>query len=189
MSIDELLFRQSYVARKGHWLHLNAVIKEYGYSQGQLYEYLRVNDIVCSIPDQLNMSSIYFHEDWLKLVKSGEGLAEICLVQSQVQDDRYDLPAIESRNSYKQKSRWKASVKQIQFLKSLSNSEYLFPVESNLLTAVLDEGYLSKARVTLLINYLIGDSFMWADGSVSKSYGGIISIRKPKKYMSKKQTV
>jgi len=179
------LFRPIIKSRRGPWIHFNTVISEYGFPSRLLRDFLEINGIVVSKQEDWRLTRIYFHEDWLLMLKSGQRLSRHCLLQSQVRDDELSKDNLETWVDSLKGSMRSASKKQIRLLDRLSDSKYIDETERMLLKDVLQYGFINKERAELLIDYLIGFSTPLPNGKNMRSLDGIINERKRQHEMAK----
>lgn len=175
-SLSEV-FRPRIRPRKGSWIHLNTIVSEYGLNLNYLFDLLDLNGITHTHPDPKNLSRIYLSEEWVRRVTSGDELARYCLLQTQVRDDELSAERIKQSRAYQNLSPRKASPKQLRLLTRLSESKHLLPAEMEMLTRILENGWVSKERACTLIEYLIGSSMILPDGSKVYDSDGIITLR------------
>jgi hypothetical protein len=179
------LFRPRIKPRRGSWVHFNTVVSEYGYPSRMLRDFLEINGIVVSEQEDWRFTRIYFHEEWLSLLKSGQHLSGYCLLQSQVRDDELTKVNLERWvESYKVSPRT-APKKMIRLLERLSDSKYIDETERKLLKDVMQHGFIQKERARLLIDYLIGFSTPLPNGKTMRTKDGIINERKRRHEMAK----
>lgn len=179
------LFRPRIKPRRGKWVHFNTVVSEYGYPERLLRDFLEINGIVVSNQDDWRLTRIYFHEDWLAMLKSGQQLSRYCLLQSQVRDDELSRDNLELWMESNKVSSRTAPKKMIRLLERLSDSKYIDEIECKLLKDVLQYGFIQKERAHLLIDYLIGFSTPIANGKSMRAMDGIINERKRRHEMAK----
>jgi len=171
------LFRPRILPRKGKWIHLNTVVKEYGLNLHYLFDLLDLNGIVYNHQEPRDLSRIYLSEEWVKLVLSGEELARYCLLQTQVRDDELSEKHLNESQAHQQVSPRKASPKQMRLLTRLVESKHLLQPELEMLNRVFENGWISKERASSLIEYLIGSSTILPDGSKFYDSDGILTRR------------
>ena len=171
------LFRPKIMPRKGKWIHLNTVVKEYGLNLHCLFELLDLNGIVYTHQEPKDLSRIYISEEWLKLVLSGEELARFCLLQTQVRDDELSESDLNQSRAHQKLSPRNASPKQIRLLSRLAESKHLLKQELEMLNRVFENGWISLERASSLIEYLIGSSTILPDGSKFYDSNGILTRR------------
>ena len=184
MPLSEL-FRPRIKPRRGKWVHFNTVISEYGFPSRLLRDFLEINGIIVSEQEDWRLTRIYFHEDWLLMLTSGQQLSRYCLLQSQVRDNELSKGDLERWvESYKVSSKT-APKKMTRLLERLSDSKYIDETERKLLKDVLQHGFIKKERARFLIDYLIGFSTPLPNGKNMRSLDGIINERKRRHEMAK----
>jgi len=184
MPLSEL-FRPRIKARKGKWVHFNTAVSEYCFPARLLRDFLEINGIIVSGQEDWRLTRIYFHEDWLSMLKKGEMLSRYCLLQSQVRDDELSKDNLERWVESNKVSSRTAPKKMIRLLERLSDSKYLDEVERKLLKDVLQHGFIKKERARFLIDYLIGFSTPLPNGKNMRTLDGIINERERRHEMAK----
>jgi hypothetical protein len=179
------LFRPRIKSRKGKWVHFDTVVSEYGYPARLLRDFIEINGIIVSKQEDWRFTRIYFHQEWLSMLKWGEPLSRICLLQSQVRDDELNKDNLDSWVAGLRRSPTAASKKQLRLIGHLSDSKYIDDIERKLLKGVLHFGFIDKERARLLIEYLIGSSTPLLNGKSVRSSRGIINERKRRLELAK----
>jgi hypothetical protein len=179
------LFRPRIKSRKGKWVHFDTVVSEYGYPARLLRDFIEINGIIVSKQDDWRFTRIYFHQEWLSMLKWGEPLSKYCLLQCQVRDDELITDTLDRWVAGLNRSPNAASKKQVRLLDSLSDSKYIDETERMLLKDVLRHGAISKERAGFLLEYLIGFSTPLPNGKSIRSSYGIINERKRRHELAK----